>query len=70
MRKRRRYARSSAPMTESAIYDGATLLGSVIGRSGALKASTADGRSLGSYEDAPAAMLAVVQAARVAGAKP
>jgi hypothetical protein len=69
MRKRRRFARSSAPTTESAIYDGAKLLGSVIGRTGAFRASAPGGRKLGSFKTAPEAMLAVVTAAREAGSK-
>jgi hypothetical protein len=64
MGKRRRPARSSAPIVESAVYDGAILLGSVIGRTGTFRASSATGRKLGMFETPQAAMLAIVEAAR------
>ncbi len=66
MRKRRRSRRPIAPATESAIYDGSALMGYVIGRTGAFKASTVDRRRLGTFRTAPEAMLAVVSAAREA----
>ena len=66
MRKRRRLARSKAPTTESTVYNGKILLGSIAGRPGALRASSATGRKLGTFETPQQAMLAIVAAAREA----
>jgi hypothetical protein len=69
-RPRRRSARSTALSTESQIYDGAKLLGTVTGRVGAFKAATAAGRKLGMFRTPQEAMLAVVTASREAGGGP
>ncbi len=66
MRKRRRSVRSSAPSVESWVYDGKLLLGTVAGRPGALRASSATGRKLGTFETPQQAMLAIIAAARLA----
>ncbi len=68
MRKRRRSVRSSAPTVESSVYDGATLLGSVVGRANTFRASSAKGRKLGTFKTPQEAMLAIVTAAREAEA--
>jgi hypothetical protein len=66
MRKRRHSVRSSTSAVESWVYDGRLLLGKVAGRPGALRATSATGQKLGTFETPQEAMLAIVVAVREA----
>ena len=51
---------------ESTIYDGSTLLGTIVGRGHRFKARTVEGRKLGEFPSARDAMSAVIEATRAA----
>ena len=55
-------------VTESAVYDGGRLLGRIVGRQGAQRATTATGAKLGIFRTGREAMRAICAAARAAEA--
>jgi hypothetical protein len=60
--------RKQSPDSESTIYDGSRVLGSIIVKNGVITALDANGRKLGVYASDRAAMSAVIAAARARAA--
>ncbi len=61
---RKRPRRDSKPPTESSVYDGSRLLGVIKPKAEAFVARLANGRALGEFPDARAAMRGICAAAR------